>query len=424
MRSTHALIALVVGLTLLVACGSEPPTPGALMVTSVPSGAAVTLDGSDTGLLTPATITDLEGGMYTVAVSLADVEFRPAEKQVEVFYGGLTTSNFQTESGIINVTSEPGGAAIILDDEETGQVTPYTFASVDPGTHTVDLRLPYHRTSGGPQTVEAEIGVETGVDFDLVLGTVVMFEGFSNVRCGGCPALVNDIASVQNELGFGFDHMVYVKYAGPVPYPLDPMYRSNRDMVDDRSGYYSGQSSFALPTLFTQGTLSGGYGTPIDAAAMATYITAAHAAPVDFYLAVATTNLHDLGQSDVGVEIQLVAPYTAVDLSQYSLRAVLMYDEVTTEVHYEPGGDEYHWVARADAEVAASIGNVAQGTPTVFNVTLSDPDPAAFGLTPHGREVLVFAQHLVDKSIIQAGSSMISETVVANPGPALSGGSR
>jgi hypothetical protein len=341
---------------------------------------------------------------------------------VDVFYGSRSASHFQTESGIVTVTSDPPGASIIIDGIDTGEVTPHRFTSIDPGPHQVDLMLTHHRTSGGAQEIDAEAGVEMALDFDLVLATVVMFEGFSNVRCVGCPAFIANVQEIQHDLGYGPDRMVYVKYPGPVPYPLDPMYRNARAMVDARMLYYSGQPSFAHPTVYVDGVLAGGWGTPIGAEAMAAAIDAGHAAPADFYLDVATTGLHDLAQATVEVQISVVAPYADVDLSDYSLRAVLVYEEVTTAEEYEPGGDEYHWVARADIEAAASIGNIAGGTPLTVTVELVDPDPTAFDLTPHGREVVVFVQHASDKSIIQAGSSMVSEA--AAPSPVPSGGSR
>lgn len=422
MHRIHVLFTALAALALVAACGNEPPTPGEIEVTSQPTGATIFLDGEDTGLQTPSVISDLDGGTYTVSVNLAGIEFRPAQRTVDVFYGSRSTSHFQTDAGILTVTSDPPGASIIIDSTDTGHITPHTFTSIDPGPHQVDLVLTHHRTPDGAQEINAEAGVEMSLDFDLVLATVVMFEGFSNVRCVGCPAFIADIQAIQHDQGYGPDRMVYVKYPGPVPYPLDPMYRNARAMVDTRMNYYSGQPSFAHPTLYLGGTLAGGWGTPIGADAMAAAIDAGHADVADFYLDVATTGLHDLAQSTVTVEISVVAPYADVDLSSYSLRAVLAYEEVTTAEEYEPGGDEYHWVARADAEAAASIGNVTQGTPLTFTVELVDPDPSAFDLTPHGREVVVFAQHVSDKSIIQAGSSMISEAAVSSPVP--SGGSR
>jgi len=422
LRNPMAVLATLATLALLTSCGSEAPTPGELVVTSQPSGADVFLDGEATGEVTPTTIADLDGGMYTVSVELSGVDFRPGQKDVEVFYGGRTTAHFQTDAGILTVASDPVGAAIILDGTDTGEVTPHTFNSIDPGEHTVDLALAHHRTTSGPQMVDVAVGEESNTSFSLVLGTVVLFEGFSNVRCSGCPAFLANVEGLMEEPGYGFDSLVFIKYAGPVPYPLDPLYRSNIAMVNGRSLYYSGQSSFALPSMYWGGELSGTLGTPAGQDAMRDFVDTHRTDPVDFYLTVAATDLDDIATTEVPCQITVHAPYVAADLSQYTLRAVLVYEEVATEEDYEPGGDTYHWVARVDAEVTASIGTVDAGGTATFDVTLTDPDPAAFDLTPHGREIIVFAQHVTDKSVVQAGSTMYPASAV--PAIETTGGSR
>lgn len=418
-----ALVALP-ALVWLASCGSEPPTPGELEVTSVPSGAAILIDGVDTGETTPAVITDLDGGTYTIAVSLAGIEFRPGERDVDISYGARTATHFQTGAGIVAVTSNPPGAAIYLDGTDTGEVTPYTFNNVDPGAHELDVRLMHHRTVGGAQTIEAVAAEELAVDFSLALQRVVLFEGFSNVRCVGCPVFLANVETVIEDPAYGVDRLVYFKYAGSVPYPLDPMYRSNTAMVIARSQHYAGQPSFALPSMYWNGELSGGFGTPAGAEAMRAYVDDRADAPIDFYLEVTATDLDDIAVADVPCEITVTAPYTGVDLSGHSLRAVLLYEEVETEEEFEPGGDVYHWVARVDAEVAADLGSLAAGESTTFDITLTDPDPSAFDLTPHGRHVVVFAQNNTDKSIIQVGSTMLTMTAPNAAVAAPAGGTR
>jgi hypothetical protein len=166
--------------------------------------------------------------------------------------------------------------------------------------------------------------------------------------------------------------------------------------------------TFALPSLVVQGALVGSLGTPPDAAGLQQLVDTGHVAPVTFYLTVTAPQLSDLDVRDVDCEIVLHAPVDGVDLAGHQLRAVLLYSEVHTAVEYNPGGDEYHWVARRDAEVVGDVGVIAPGTATVFNITLNDPDPSLLNLTPFGREVIVFIQNNSTKAVIQAGSSMMS----------------
>jgi hypothetical protein len=416
-----AASAILATLALISSCGNEPPTPGELVVTSQPSGATVFLDGVQQGI-TPLTIADLDGGMYTVAVDLTDIVFRPGEREIEVFYGRSTTAHFQTDAGILVVESEPAGAAILLDGSDTGEVTPHTFSELDPGEHIVDVALAHHRVPDGAQTIDVQVGEISTASFSLALGTVVLFEGFSNVQCDGCPAFLENVEAVLADPDHGFDKLVFVKFAGPVPFPPDPLYMSNSAMSNARANYYSGQPSFAAPSMYWGGELAGTHGTPPTRETMRDYVDQHHADPVDFYLTVTATDLDDIATSEVALEITVHAPYAAADLGDYTLRAVLVYEEVETAVEYDPGGDVYHWVARDDAEAAASIGTIAAGATATFDVTLTDPDPTAFDLTPHGRQIIVFAQHASDKSIIQAGSTMNSAS--AAPVIETTGGTR
>lgn len=421
MRQLTVLILSVAALALVAACGNEPPMPGELAITSTPTGAAITQNGVETGLETPAVISDLDGGSYTIGVALDGVTFRPDHKDVTVAWGERSSVDFQTDAGIFVVDSTPAGARVILDGADSGEVTPFTFVGLDPGPHTVDVVLAHHRSTQGPQTFMAVANEETDIDLELVIQPVVLFEGFSNVRCAGCPQLALDVETVLHDLHYGPDRFLYVKYAGSNPFFFDPMFQDNMDMVNDRINYYTGLPGMALPTLYMQGVLSGTFGSPADDVAMAASIDEGNLADIDFYLTVTAQDLQDLDERDVACDIVVHAPYSAVDLSDYSLRAVVLYEEVETEEHYEPGGDEYHWVARDDAEVAASIGAIDQGGTASFSITLNDPDPGD-DLTPHGREVIVFAQHNTTKFVIQAGSTMLAAEAL--PLPVQSGGIR
>lgn len=397
-------LALAAGLS--AGCGFEPPEPGAISVTSDPTDAAISLDGRDTGLTTPALLPDLDGGTYIIAVSKPDVVYRPAQRSIAVDYGRRTTVHFETNTGSLSVTSSPRGASILLDGGETGEVTPHTFDDLDPGEYTVDVLLPHHRSESGPQVVTVIKNAETIADFSLSIGTVVLFEGFSNVRCPGCPTMLGYIKALMATEGYGYDRLVFVKYAGSTPYGSDPMYLSNPNMVRLRALHYFGTFVPNLPSLAIRGAHFDQGWYP-DLAGMRASVDACSAAPADFFLTVTAPLAPDLAVRDVEGVVAVHAPYADVDLSAYQLRAVLLYSEVHTAEAYVPGGSEYFWVARRDVVVAASIGEVTPAEPLSFTFTLSDPDPATYDLEPFGREIIVFVQHPTSKTVIQAGSTMI-----------------
>ncbi|MBA4364760.1 MAG: hypothetical protein C0398_01985 [Coprothermobacter sp.] len=136
-------------------------TTGALAVTSTPPGASIILDGTDRKMTTPATLTGVAVGSHTVLLRLTG--YADGRENASVTAG--TTSALQValtkeldattppvEPGTppvtpptqvettLRVTSTPGSAAIVLDEKETGRLTPATIV-VAPGSHTVSLKL-------------------------------------------------------------------------------------------------------------------------------------------------------------------------------------------------------------------------------------------------------------------------------------------
>ncbi|MBK9303360.1 MAG: PEGA domain-containing protein [bacterium] len=113
---------------------------GEVLVTSVPAGAAVLVDGAATGETTPASLL-LGVGPHRIAVDLMGHLATPASLDVAVIAGAFATADFALDAlGALAVSSDPAGAAILLDGAETGHVTPHTF-DVVAGDHLVELRL-------------------------------------------------------------------------------------------------------------------------------------------------------------------------------------------------------------------------------------------------------------------------------------------
>jgi hypothetical protein len=146
---------------------SIPPRNGNISVTSSPAGASIKLNGTDTGKITPYTLTDVSEGSNTVEVSLAG--YKTASKPVTVVAGSTVDVDFQLEAivntGSIAVTSTPPGAEIKLDGTDTGKITPYTLTDVSVGSHTVEVSLAGYKTASKTVTVVA--GSTVDVDFQL-----------------------------------------------------------------------------------------------------------------------------------------------------------------------------------------------------------------------------------------------------------------
>lgn len=103
-------------------------TKGSLNIVSTPEGAKVFLEGEDTGQLTPVVIGELEAGK-TYAVRVIKEAFSPAESTITIRPGEQERLHFTLvpPTGVLNIISEPEGAAVILNSRTTGKSTPATL---------------------------------------------------------------------------------------------------------------------------------------------------------------------------------------------------------------------------------------------------------------------------------------------------------
>ena len=143
---------------------------GSIKVTSARSGASIYLDGKDTGLFTPDTLTNIPVGNHLVYVTLTG-HVIPEAKTVIVERGDKVNVHFilkseTPNSGSIKVTSAPAGAAIFLDGTDTGKVTPDTLTDVPAGKHVVYVTISKYSTPDAA-TVEVIGGVKANVHFIL-----------------------------------------------------------------------------------------------------------------------------------------------------------------------------------------------------------------------------------------------------------------
>jgi serine/threonine protein kinase len=116
---------------------------GALVVTSEPSGAEISLDGSPTGLRTPAVLEDV-AVQHPHEVLLSGPRLRPTSVAVAPEPGRLAMrvhALVGTAIGTLQVVSDPPGATVLLDGQPVG-VTPVAIREVRlDQRHRLDLKL-------------------------------------------------------------------------------------------------------------------------------------------------------------------------------------------------------------------------------------------------------------------------------------------
>jgi hypothetical protein len=115
--------------------------PCSLLVTSVPAGATISVDGFQTGSATPYVVTNISEGKHLISVSKPG--YIPAEREVLLTdHGKDATVKFTLDPytwGSLEVSSTPAGARIYLYSRDTGEVTPHTFHYLDIGSYSVKV---------------------------------------------------------------------------------------------------------------------------------------------------------------------------------------------------------------------------------------------------------------------------------------------
>ncbi len=255
--NVHRKLVFLVGLFLL-ACGVKQPVEnldqkevtGHLFVNSDPPGAAIILDGQATGLLTPDTLKNISVGKHIVRVFLSGYQAQQDSFVVEVQQNQVANILFQLQKIIttvtLNVESDPPGATIFLDDQNTGKTTPDTLVT-EPGDHRIKL------VKNGFVVKDSllNLGQQAQFSLNVKLPIVqrVLFESFANVSCIPC------VAATENLLRFTTEHdedsFVIIEYFANWPNPNDPFYKQAPRDVDARVAHYGVQT---LPTLKLQGS--------------------------------------------------------------------------------------------------------------------------------------------------------------------------
>lgn len=112
-------------------------TVGSLKVNSNPSGAMITIDNGK-GQMAPWTYRDLSAGNHLVALYL--MGFESFVRNVEIVPGQTTeligNMSIRTGSGTLEVSSDPGGAAVYVDGMYSG-ITNLVVGNIAPGRHEV-----------------------------------------------------------------------------------------------------------------------------------------------------------------------------------------------------------------------------------------------------------------------------------------------
>jgi len=121
------------------------PATGELVISSVPAGAQVQVDGSIAGV-TPIAL-NVGAGQRLVVLSKAGYAVESRSVIVQRGTRAALAVSLNQLAAVASIASDPPGAAIIIDGRDTGKVTPAKLV-VGQGSHSLSLRKPgYLETS-------------------------------------------------------------------------------------------------------------------------------------------------------------------------------------------------------------------------------------------------------------------------------------
>jgi hypothetical protein len=295
-------------------------------------------------------------------------------------------------TGMIYVDSDSTGAAIYLDGDDTGQVTPDTLRDVPNGTHVVTVRLTGFVSLPDSAVVEVSGDQVAQVTFIMtpLAGSrkIVLVEHFTSVNCGPCPEANEVINGILD--AFGPEQVLGIEYH---PWPADPFYNAAPDENILRSSFYSVSS---VPKMFLEGITSP---QPTDSAAIVQEIEIRLNTAAPIAITVSDTAV---GQSWSGTaELVGLSNTAATDLRGYF---VVMEREVNYASPPGTNGEkDFLYVMRAILP-SANGQQISIGAGASLNIqeqTDLHPDVDADEVY-----AIYFIQDYVSKEIYQAGSSL------------------
>ncbi len=147
------------------------PVKGLLLVTSEPSGCAISLDGVSLGQ-TPRLITTLDAkGTYKLVLEKAGYQSRTTE----VKFSGRTPlvkhENLILDSGILEVESQPSGATVMVNGLVRGK-TPLKMSDIPKGRVAITLQLEGYKDVSRELTLNAGDSQRLDVALDGIPGSL------------------------------------------------------------------------------------------------------------------------------------------------------------------------------------------------------------------------------------------------------------
>jgi hypothetical protein len=169
---------------ILISRAPTSPAAGEALVTSTPEGAQFRIDGRDTVFATPAVVNTLQPGRYKVVVSKAGFISQTLEMEVQAGARSTLVARLSPKGLLLKVSSNPSGAAILLDGRNTSLTAPAELRVESAGTHTITLVQP------GYLKAQSEVRAKDGENFAVAVNLVPAGDAANSKSTGGIRRLL------------------------------------------------------------------------------------------------------------------------------------------------------------------------------------------------------------------------------------------
>jgi len=194
---------------------------GEALVTSQPDGAHVRFDGSsDPVFVTPAVVGSIPPGHHSIVFSKPGFVSQTVTLEVVAGVRSTVAARLVQKGSIFKISSNPAGAAILLDGKSTALTSPAELRVDVSGTHTITL------VQAGFLAAESQVNVREGEDFSVAFTLIPAGKAANSKVVGGLKRLLpggssKEMADVQFKTNPKGARLMLNGWAAPKTTPLE-----------------------------------------------------------------------------------------------------------------------------------------------------------------------------------------------------------
>ena len=194
---------------------------GEALVTSQPDGAQVRFDGSsDPVFVTPAVVGSIPPGRHSVVFSKPGFVSQTVTLEVVAGVRSTVAARLVQKGSVFKISSNPTGAAILLDGKSTALTSPAELRVDVSGTHTITL------VQSGFLAAQSQVSVRDGENFSVAFTLIPAGNAANSKVVGGIRRLLpggssKEMADVQFKTNPKGARLMLNGWSAPKTTPLE-----------------------------------------------------------------------------------------------------------------------------------------------------------------------------------------------------------